>query len=176
MQRDTILCNGCCITFYVQGVDGMTVTEMAKQLNTTPMTVYRRLKKTGVNIADLRDSVSGELTSSGVAAIAALFDTSTAQSATDTITDDVTRTSQGSNSDTQQAQTAADAIRIAELVSTVEGQRQLIHQLEAERDSLRQQLSAVTSALMAEQADRQHERQLLTGSESPRRRWWQIWR
>ena len=64
----------------------MTLAEIARQLNTSTMTVYRRLDKAGVKIADLRDADTGEITAEGVAVIGGLFTTTGAtQPATDTI-------------------------------------------------------------------------------------------
>ena len=142
------------------------------------MTIYRRCKKRGVLLDDLRDTDTGELTAEGVSMIAALFDVTTPQMA---ITDDATRTSQGYDSDTQTAShgasTASMAVRVAELTATVDGQRVLIEQLTSERDELRRQVAALTAALEREQTDRQAERRLLTAGDSgeaaqPRRRWW----
>lgn len=156
----------------------MTVTAMAKQLNVSTMTIYRRCKRNGVNLDELRDGETNELTSAGVAVIASLFDATAPQT---TATDDTTQLQQGRNSDAQpmpqDTGPASTAVRVAELAATVEGQRVLIETLTSERDELRRQLAAVTAALAAEQADRQAERRLLTGGGGndvqPRRHWWQ---
>lgn len=137
---------------------------MAKQLNVTTMTIYRRLEKNGLNIADLRDGDKGPLTSEGVAIIASLFDTTTPQTA---LTGDTTRTPQDNNSDAQTASqgasTADMAVQVAALTATVDGLRGMVEQLTGERDELRRQVAALTAALQREQDDRQAERRLLTG-------------
>lgn len=135
----------------------MTITAMAKQLGVSTMTIYRRCEKNSVNIKDLRDDASGELTAEGVAVIASLFDTTSPQTA---ITDDTTRLQR----DTQTASQAEAAATIAVLQAKLEGVAELVSQLTGERDSLREQLAAAQAALAAEQADRQAERRLLTGS------------
>jgi hypothetical protein len=152
----------------------MTLTDMAKQLNVSTMTIYRRCEKNGVVIGDLRDSSTGKLTSEGVAVIASLFDTTTPQKA---ITDDTTRTPHEHNDDTQHAAQAACDV----LQARLDGANAIIEQLTGERDDLRRQVAALTAALQAEQADRQAERRLLTGGDlaeaaEPRRHWWQRWR
>lgn len=140
----------------------MTLTAMARQLNTSPMTVYRRLKRAGVNIEELRDAGSGQLTAAGVSTIAALFDTTTPQTA---ITGDATQIQHDDKRDatgvTQDAATAA-----AVLQAKLDGANAIIEQLTSERDELRRQLDAVTAALHAEQADRANERRLLTAGEA----------
>lgn len=156
----------------------MTITDMAKQLEVSTMTIYRRAKKKGIVLEDLRDDDTKQLTAEGVAVIASLFDTTAPQTAP---TDDATRIQHGANSDTQPAsqgqETALAAVRVAELTATVDGLRGLIDQLTGERDELRRQVAALTAALEREQADRQAERRLLTGGDGdgtqPRRRWWQ---
>lgn len=145
----------------------MNLTEIAEQLNTSTMTIYRRLRKAGLNIADLRDEKSGEVTAAGASAIAALFDSPHATAAERVITPDTERDATGTTAATAaqagQVDTAA-AVQIATLTAQVEGLQALIAQLEGERDELRRQLDAVTAALHAEQADRQQERRLLTAS------------
>lgn len=136
----------------------MTLTAIANELNTTTMTIYRRLKKAGVNVGDLRDEKTGELTAAGASMIASLFD-SPADS-------DLPQT------DEQLASASAET-RAAVLAAKLEGANALIEQLTNERDALREQLATVTAALQREQDDRRHERQLLTGDvngEAPRRR------
>lgn len=126
----------------------MTLTALARELNTTQMTIYRKLKKNGVNIADLRDDATNELTSEGISVISALFDTTTPSNAIE----DSNTNATPNNSDVLQAQ--------------LDGAMALIEQLTGERDELRRQLATVTAALQAEQADRQQERQLLTGGDA----------
>lgn len=147
----------------------MTVTGIAKQLNVSTMTVYRRCKKNGVLLDDLRDSETGELTAAGVAAIASLFDATGPQTA---LTDDTTRMSQGYDGVAQTASQAACDV----LQARLDGANAVIEQLTSERDELRRQVAALTAALAAEQEDRQAERRLLTGdvgeAGQSRRRWW----
>lgn len=155
----------------------MTITAMAKELNVSTMTIYRRCKKNGVHIDDLRDETSGELTAAGVAAIASLFDTTTPQRAT---TGDATPIQHDYNSATQTAPQGPEAASIAVLEAKLEGAAVLIEQLTSERDALREQLAAAQAALNAMIEDRQAERRLLTGSVdgdpgAPRRRRWWPW-
>ena len=156
----------------------MTITDMAKQLNVSTMTIYRRCKKSGVKLDELRDASNGRLTSEGVAIIASLFDATMPQMA---VTDDATQLQPDHNSETQPtpqgASTSDMAVQVAALTATVDGMRVLIEQLTSERDALREQVAALTAALQAEQADRQHERRLLTGGQDAgsRRRWRWPW-
>lgn len=151
---------------------------MAKQLNVTTMTIYRRLEKNGLNIADLRDSDKGPLTSEGVAIIASLFDTTTPQTA---LTGDATPTQPGYNPAGNVGTTGPSDDSTAVLRAKLDGANALIEQLTGERDALREQLAAAQAALAAEQADRQAERRLLTGgvdgepAAQPRRRWRWPW-
>lgn len=144
----------------------MTITAIAKQLNTTTMTVYRRLKRAGVNVDDLRDANTGEVTAAGASLIASLFDTTggATQEAQQVITGDATGGATG------------DTVTVAVLQAKLDAATDTISRLEAERDRLLKQLDAVTAALQTEQADRQHERLLLTGSDGngqQRAHWWQ---
>ena len=146
---------------------------MAKQLNVTTMTIYRRLEKNGLNIADLRDGDKGPLTSEGVAIIASLFDTTTPQTA---LTGDATPTQPGYNPAGSVGITGPSDDSTAVLRAKLDGMTALVEQLTGERDALREQLAAAQAALAAEQADRQAERRLLTGDTGEaarsRRRWW----
>ena len=54
--------------------DYVNVTNMAKHLGTSKPTLYKRVKQAGLNLDDLRDKDTGELTASGASALAALFD------------------------------------------------------------------------------------------------------
>ena len=141
----------------------MTITAIAKQLNVSTMTIYRRLKRAGVNVDDLRDAKTGEVTAAGASLIASLFDGAT-QAAQQVITGDATGGATG------------DAVTVAVLQAKLDAATDTIERLEAERDRLLKQLDAVTAALQTEQADRQHERLLLTGSDGngqQRAHWWQ---
>lgn len=153
----------------------MTVTEIANQLNVTTVTVYRRLKKAGLNIADYRDE-SNNLTADGVAVIGSLFN------GTDTVTDDTAPTTDGATQAIHETEHDAQrfemAVRLAELTAKLDGMTALIEQLTSERDALRSQLETAQAALAAEIQDRQSERRLLSGGEpaaQPRRRWRWPW-
>lgn len=155
----------------------MTVTAMAKQLGVSTMSIYRRCKKNGVNIGELRDGASGDLTAAGVATIAALFDATSPRTA---LTGDATQIQQDYNGD---AQTASQGASAAVLQAKLDGMMALVEQLTSERDDLRRQVAALTAALEREQTDRQHERRLLTGGSAgdggeagqPRRGWRWPW-
>lgn len=142
----------------------MTITSMAKQLNVSTMTIYRRCKKNGVAIDDLRDATTGDLTAEGVAVIASLFDATEPQA---DHTGDATQMQPGYGSDAQPASQgvamADNALQVATLAATVDGLRALVDQLISERDTLREQVAALTAALQREQDDRRAERRLLTG-------------
>lgn len=138
----------------------MTITSMAKQLGVSTMTIYRRAKKNGVLLDDLRDSESGQLTAAGVSVIASLFDATAPQTA---ITDDATQMQLDYNADAQTVLQGPSRASAAVLQAKLDGMTALIEQLTSERDALREQLAAAQAALAAEQADRQAERRLLTG-------------
>lgn len=148
---------------------GMTLKAIAEELNTTTMTIYRRLEKNSIAIAELRDADTGEITPAGAAVIASLFkNTGTTEDnerVKQIITDVLTGDTQGATGEAAQqtpASSGTEAAQVAALMATVEGLRALVAQLEGERDELRRQLSQVTAALQAEQADRQQERRALT--------------
>lgn len=141
----------------------MTLAELAKQLNTTTMTIYRRLNKRGVKIGDLRDANSGELTPAGASMISGMFDAPSATTAEQQQNIQAERSETGVAERDETDITGGDAATVAVLRERVAGLTAVIAQLTDERDQLRAQLAAVTAALAAEQADRQHERRLLTG-------------
>lgn len=145
----------------------MTLKAIADELNTTTVTIYRRLEREGLKIKDLRDPDTKELTPQGAATIAALYKntgtTPDEQAIKQIITGVMTGDGTG-DTDEQPRQTAPEAAQVAALTATVDGLRALVSQLEGERNELRRQLAQVTAALQAEQADRQQERLLLTGA------------
>lgn len=55
----------------------MNVTQLAKHLGISKPTLYKRVKDAGLQLDDLRDKTTGELTAQGAATIAALFDDKT---------------------------------------------------------------------------------------------------
>lgn len=155
----------------------MTITALSKQLNVSTMTIYRRCKKHGVKLDSLRDEVTGELTSDGVAVIASLFDATRPEQA---LTGDATRMQQVTQ---PVAQTASQG-QLDVLQAKLDGMTALVGQLTGERDALREQLAAAQAALAAEIQDRQAERRLLAagatdpGGDPPepaRRRWRWPW-
>ena len=160
----------------------MTLKAIADELNTTTMTIYRRLEKKSINIGELRDADTGEITPAGAAVIASLFKNTGTTDDNDRvkqiITDVLTGDAQGATGEAAQqtpGSSGTEAAQVAALTATVDGLRALVAQLEGERDELRRQLSQVTAALQAEQADRQQERLALTAgstdSAQQRRGW-----
>lgn len=141
----------------------MTLTEISKELGVTTMTVYRRMKKAGINIEELRDNKTGDITGYGASVIASLFP-NTHHKGVQQVTTDFTACNTTGNNSTE----------TAVLLAKLEGANALIEQLTNERDELRRQLATITAALQAEQADRQEERKLLTGGDDQRRAGWFI--
>lgn len=117
----------------------MTITGMAKELNVSAMTVYRRMKRAGVNVTELRDDATGELTSEGVAVIGNLFSTT-----------GTTTTTTGSAT---QPQPAAD-VEAAVLRAKLDAAEDTVARLDAECERLRQQVDTLTAMLQAEQQQR----------------------
>jgi len=157
-------CNRRCDTVMQRGVALVTVTGIAKALNVSPMTIYRRLKKNGVNVDELRDDVTGELTAAGASIIASMFPNAS-------VTADENNVPQVATGDSQQTATDGDddvtgnvSTVAAVLQARLDGANALIEQLTGERDELRRQLAAATAALEREQDDRRQERLLLTAS------------
>ena len=145
----------------------MTLAAIAKQLDVSTMTIYRRLRKAGINLDGLRDS-NGEITAAGASVIASLFDAP--QGAMDATTDDATECNSDTQHDAtrpsssaQQDESIAAAAQIAILTAQLDAANQTIERIEAERDRLTVQLNAAMAALEREQIDRQNERLLLTG-------------
>lgn len=129
----------------------MTLAEVARQLNTTTMTVYRRLNRAGLKIADMRDADTGEITAEGVAVIGGLFTTTRAtQPATDTTTTSTTRTQHTTQHDAQPVEVEAAVLR-----ERVQGLTDKLLAVEAERDRLLSQVTTLTEMLQAEQRQRQ---------------------
>jgi predicted RNase H-like nuclease (RuvC/YqgF family) len=128
----------------------MTLAEIARQLNTSTMTVYRRLDKAGVKIADLRDADTGEVTAEGLAVIGGLFNTTGAtQPTTDTTTSSATRTQHTTQRDAQQVEVEAAVLR--ERCKALED---TVQRLDAECERLRQQVDTLTQMLQTEQRQR----------------------
>lgn len=154
----------------------MTIAQMAARLGVSSMTIYRRVKRSGLNIADMRDD-SGALTADGVATIGALFDNSGAVTGdADGITDDATKAEQATKHDAEQS----NMVELARLRAENDGLRALLVQVQSERDSLREQLATAQAALAAEISDRASERRLLAaaggdGVQDRRRRWRWPW-
>lgn len=151
----------------------MTITAIAKRLNVSTMTIYRRLKTAGISADTLRDE-TGDITPAGAGVIASLFDASQNEYST---TDDATADATGAAGVLGAGTVSADAARAAVLEARLEAAADTIKRLEAERDQLRNQLETISAALEREQADRAQERLLLTGpADNQRRRgfWW--WR
>ena len=126
----------------------MTLAAIAKELNTTTMTIYRRLKRAGITMDQLRDAQTGEVTTYGASVIAGLFDSirTEAEHEAEHVT-------------TGEAQ--QDAVTVAVLTERLAAAEDVIRRLEQERDRLITQLEAVNAALAAEQVDRQRERAAL---------------
>lgn len=67
----------------------MNVTQLAKHLGISKPTLYKRVKDAGLQLDDLRNTKTGELTQHGVETISAMFDGSAQQRKDDThATDD----------------------------------------------------------------------------------------
>ena len=124
---------------------------MAKELNVSAMTVYRRMKRAGVDVAELRDDATGELTSEGVAVIGSLFDATGQQAAQQA---DATRTQPAAQPDTQPAEVEAAVLRVK-----LEASEATVQRLEDEVQRLRGECDRLVSMLEVEQRQRQ---QLLT--------------
>ena len=154
----------------------MTLKAIADELNVTTMTIYRRLSKAGIDIKELRDD-GGEITARGAGVIASLFQNIPTTADNEAAQHVITGVANSDATGVKDRPGGTEAAQVAALTATVEGLRALVAQLEGERDELRRQLAQVTAALQAEQADRQHERQLLTGGNmaaqgQQRRGWW----
>lgn len=52
----------------------MTMTELAKQIGVSKQTLYNRVKAAGINLDEMRDKSTGELTSSAFYTLSSLFD------------------------------------------------------------------------------------------------------
>ena len=135
----------------------MTITGMAKELNVSAMTVYRRMKRAGVNVTELRDDATGELTSEGVAVIGSLFDATGQQAAQQA---DAPRTQPAAQPDTQPAEVEAAVLRVK-----LEASEATVQRLEDEVQRLRGECDRLVSMLEVEQRQRQ---QLLTDGQQRR--------
>jgi len=126
------------------------MTGIARDLNVSTMTIYRRLKRENINLDDLRDK-NGEISAHGASVIASLFDATGEQ-------------------DAQTSETPADnvsqAVEIAVLRERVTALSDRLAAVCDERDRLREQVDRLTGLLEAEQRQRQ---QLLTDGNQQRR-------
>lgn len=139
----------------------MTLAEVARQLNTTTMTVYRRLNRAGLKIADMRDADTGEITAEGVAVIGGLFTTTGAtQPATDTTTTSTTRTQHTTQHDAQPADVEAAVLRerCKALEDTVQRLDAECERLRVERDKLLAMLEGEQRARVLLLDDGHHQR------------------
>lgn len=142
-----VMCGFCYVYQYatsmqrrcMTGGESVTITGMAKELNVSAMTIYRRMKRAGVDVAELRDDATGELTSEGVAIIGNLFSTT-----------GTTTTTTGSAT---QPQPAAD-VEAAVLRAKLDAAEDTVARLDAECERLRQQVDTLTAMLQAEQQQR----------------------
>jgi FtsZ-binding cell division protein ZapB len=137
------------------GGESVTITGMAKELNVSAMTIYRRMKRAGVDVAELRDDATGELTSEGVAIIGNLFSTT-----------GTTTSTTGSATQPQPAPQPVAEVEAAVLRAKLDAAEDTVARLDAECDWLRQQVDTLTAMLQAEQQQRQRllmDRQLRRG-------------
>lgn len=146
----------------------MTLTDVAKELNVTTMTIYRRLKRAGVNVTDLRDVSTGELTAEGVAVIGGLFDATGANTASH---DDTTRTQPTTQPDAQPVDVDS-MVEAAVLRARLEAAEATIQRLDAECDRLRGRVDVLTTMLQTEQDARVR---LLEADTTRRRGWFASW-
>lgn len=121
----------------------MTLAEMARQLNTSTMTIYRRLDKAGLKIADMRDADTGEITAEGMAVIGGLFTTTGATTTT------TTRTQPTTQHDAQPADVEAAVLR--ERCKALED---TVQRLDAECERLRVERDKLLSMMESEQQAR----------------------
>ena len=124
----------------------MTLTQLAKRFDTTTMTIYRRLDKKGVNIKDLRDDNTKEITPAGESIIAALFDapreTPAQQGIERNATDDVQRDAQPIE------------VELAVLRERLKAAEDMLTAVCGERDRLLEQVDTLTAMLRTEQQQR----------------------
>lgn len=126
------------------GGESVTITGMAKELNVSAMTIYRRMKRAGVDVAELRDDATGELTSEGVAIIGNLFSTT-----------GTTTSTTGSATQPQPAPQPVAEVEAAVLRAKLDAAEDTVARLDAECERLRQQVDTLTAMLQAEQQQRQ---------------------
>lgn len=141
---------------------------MAKELNVTTVTIYRRLKRAGVSVADLRDVSTGELTAEGVAVIGGLFDATGANTASH---DDTTRTQPTTQPDAQPVDVDS-MVEAAVLRVKLEAAEATIQRLDDECARLRGRVDVLTSMLQTEQDARVR---LLEADTTRRRGWFASW-
>lgn len=127
----------------------MTIAEMARQLNTSRNTLYRRLKENGVDVKQLRDS-EGQLTQYGMSAIAALFDGVTDETQHDTELHGTVNSSDTQNTGKFDTQSVMDVSNMSLRIVQLETQCEM---LKRENDMLRDFLEATTQTYKAAQSD-----------------------
>lgn len=72
----------------------MNMTQIAKQVGTSKPTLYKRIKDAGLNVDDLRNAQTNELTQYGIQVITALFENDAVKQKKDTIDDTALLTAQ----------------------------------------------------------------------------------
>ena len=132
----------------------MTLRAIAATLGVQPVTVYRRLKANGIDVATLRDS-NGNITTEGASLIASMFDGVPDDTA---IQAAISETSQGVAGETSQADIALQ-VTAAVTAAKLEAAEDRIKALETEVDRLRGERDRLLTMLETEQRQRQ---QLLT--------------
>ena len=136
----------------------MTVTDMVKHLGVSKPTLYKRVKLAGLNLDDLRDKDTGELTESGASALAALFDDKTP-----VLTE--RRERQASTVD-------ADLLAARQQIESLRRENDLLREMIAAKDAELTRLCADLEAWRAKAQEVNVHQLLLTmaAAEEPRRR------
>lgn len=138
----------------------MNVSQLIKQLGTSKPTFYKRVKSAGIDLDALRDSITGELSSEGVATISALFDTTTS--------------SKELNAKSANLTPSADVLQVK--VDALERENDMLRSILADKDAEIKRLSADLEAWRAKAQEVNVKQLLLTMSETmPQRRGLREW-
>lgn len=137
----------------------MTMREMASTLRTSVPTIYRKLKDAGIDVKDLRDANTGDLTPSGAATIAGLFDGS---QASQDVLNAVSQTVSGDSLQDVSGDNVALRIEVEVLRTKLESMETTLEMLRAELDrqrteaeGMRAERDRLLTMLEAEQQQRQ---------------------
>ena len=138
----------------------MNVTQLAKHLGISKPTLYKRVKDAGLQLDDLRDSATGELTAQGAATISALFDDKTP----------VTTEARNAAQYRRLTQVDAELLIVRDQLDAAKRENDLLREVLAAKDAEIQHLKTDLEAWRSKAQEIDVQQLLLATAAAPRRR------